>query len=84
MAVALSHYGNNGYYKDCSKRNEKKIKGLIQTMNEKSKSFYGNLNESLISSSHRADMNENQVQGLNVIGRSSKSTKWKNQPRILH
>lgn len=66
-----------------AKEKKKKIKGLIQTMNEKSESFYGNLKESLISSSHRADMNENQVQGLNVIGRSSKSTKWKNQPRIL-
>lgn len=74
MAVALSHYGNNGYYKDCSKA-KKKIKGLPQTMNEKSESSYGNLKESLISNSYGEDMNENQAQGLNIIARLLKPSK---------
>lgn len=75
MAVALSHYGNSGYYKDCSERKEKKNEGLLQNMNEKSERFYGNLKASLISSSHREGMNENQAQGLNVIAQWLKPTK---------
>lgn len=39
VAVALSHYGNNGYYKDCSRRRQNK--GLLLNMNEKSGSSYG-------------------------------------------
>lgn len=25
VAVALNHYGNNGYYKDCSRRDKMKV-----------------------------------------------------------
>lgn len=56
-------------------KQRKKIKGLPQTMNEKSESFYGNLKESLISSSYGADMKKNQAQGLNIIARLLKTTK---------
>lgn len=31
VAVALSHYGNSGYYKDCSERKEKKMKVCFRT-----------------------------------------------------
>ena len=52
-------------------------------MNEKSESFYGNLKESLMSSSQREGMNENQAQGLNVIVQWLKPTKWKTQPYVM-
>lgn len=39
VAMPLSHYGNNGYYKDCSRRGQNE--GPLQEMNEKSGSFYG-------------------------------------------
>lgn len=60
MTVTLSHYS-----KDCTTKivakEEKKMEGPLQNMNEKSENFYGNLRESLISNSHRVNINENQV-----------------------
>lgn len=50
-------------------------------MNEKSESFYGNLTVSLISSSHRGSMNENQAQGLNVIAQWLKPLQGKKKKK---